>query len=174
MTSAAHRSGTDRLAEAARRWEAEIVVNIQGDEPLLDPAAVDALVREMVKQHDIPMGSLMCPLAGEHEELDPAVVKVVTDMQGHALYFSRSAIPYLRNTGAAIVKKHIGIYAYRWHFLLTFAALEQTTLEKTESLEQLRALENGYRIAMVETEFSPTSVDTPADLAKVREVLARR
>lgn len=171
MTSHEHRSGTDRLAEAALGLSAELIVNIQGDEPLLDPAAVDALVRTMIESPDVQMGSLMCPLTEEGEEEDPAVVKVVTDQRGFALYFSRARIPYPRHPEAARWTKHIGIYAYRREFLLTFSKLEPTPLEKAESLEQLRALENGYRIKMVETSFSPTSVDTPEDLERVREIL---
>ena len=174
MTSHEHRSGTDRLEEAARRLEADIIVNIQGDEPLLDPSAIDMLVRAMLDDSSVPMGSMMCPLKDDHEASDPAVVKVVTDNQGYALYFSRSVIPYPRDPQAAQARKHIGIYAYRWYFLLSFAALDPTPLEKAESLEQLRALENGYQIKMVETCFSPTSVDTPEDLERVRAILAKQ
>ena len=171
MTSHAHRSGTDRLAEVARNLDADIIVNIQGDEPLLDPAAVDSLVKAMAQAPDVPMGSLMCPLADEREEDDPDIVKVVADRQGFALYFSRARIPYPRHPEAARVYKHIGIYAYRREFLVEFAGLEPTPLEKAESLEQLRALENGYRIKMVETSFSPISIDTPEDLERVRRLL---
>ncbi|MHB1001841.1 MAG: 3-deoxy-manno-octulosonate cytidylyltransferase [Armatimonadota bacterium] len=171
MTSHAHRSGTDRLAEAARRIDADIVVNIQGDEPLLDPATIDLLAEAMIRDPDIPMASLMCSICNNQEEDDPSVVKVVTDTQNIAMYFSRFNIPFARDSGHVSVKKHIGLYAYRLHFLLTFANLEPTPLERTESLEQLRALENGYRIKMVETNFSPTSVDTPEDLECVRSIL---
>ena len=172
MTSHEHRSGTDRLAEAARSLDADVVVNIQGDEPLVEPDAIDALVKAMIEAPDVPMGSLMCPLANRQEEEDPAVVKVVTDRQGFALYFSRARIPYPRDPEAASVRKHIGIYAYRRHFLVAFSRLEPTPLEKAESLEQLRALERGYRIKMVETPFSPVSVDTPEDLERVRRILS--
>ena len=171
MTSPDHRSGTDRLAEAARFLDADIILNIQGDEPLLEPEAVDALVRAMIEFPDAQMGSLMCPLADASEEDDPAVVKVVTDREGFALYFSRSRIPYPRDPEAAQPRKHIGIYAYRRDCLIAFSRLAPTPLEKAESLEQLRALENGYRIKMVETSFSPTSVDTPEDLERVRTLL---
>jgi len=173
MTSSEHRSGTDRLAEAARYLDADIVVNIQGDEPMLEAEAIDILVQAMLNSPDIPMSSLMCPLRSKQEEDDPSVVKVVTDCQGFALYFSRARIPYPRCAEAVQVWKHIGIYAYRRNFLIKFAALEPTPLEKAESLEQLRALENGYRIKMVETCFSPTSVDTPEDLDRVRQLLGR-
>jgi 3-deoxy-manno-octulosonate cytidylyltransferase (CMP-KDO synthetase) len=171
MTSPAHRSGTDRLAEVARTLDADVIVNIQGDEPLLDSRAIDLLARTMLDSPDVPMGSLMCPLADEHEENDPAVVKVVTDGEGMALYFSRARIPYPRDPDAAQARKHIGIYAYRRDFLIAYSGMEPTPLERAESLEQLRALENGFRIKMVETDFSPTSVDTPEDLDKVRKIL---
>jgi len=170
MTSAEHRSGTDRLAEAAQSVDAGIILNIQGDEPLLDPAAVDLLVEAIAGSAEIPMASLMCPLADEKEEADPAVVKVVTDRRGFALYFSRARIPFPRH--AAPAHKHIGVYAYRREFLLTFAGLAPTPLEQTESLEQLRALEHGYRIKMVSAPDGwPASVDTPEDLEKVRRIL---
>jgi len=170
MTSPAHRSGTDRLAEAAESLDADLILNIQGDEPLLDPGSVDALAEAMMRYPDVPMGSLMCRLETEEED-NPAVVKVVTDQQGFALYFSRAGIPYPRDREAAEPRKHIGIYAYRRDFLLAFPNMPQTPLETAESLEQLRALENGYKIMMVETAFSPTSVDTQEDLEHVRKIL---
>lgn len=171
MTSETHRSGTDRVAEAAKDIDADIIVNVQGDEPLLDPSAVDSLVRVVLEDSTIPMASLMCPLSAPEEAENPAVVKVVTDQQGFALYFSRSGIPYPRHPEYSAVRKHIGIYAYRRDFLFTFASLDPTPLEKTESLEQLRALEHGYKIKMVETSFSPTSVDTLEDLEVVRRLI---
>ena len=172
MTSAAHRSGTDRLAEAAESLDADLILNIQGDEPLLDPSAVDALVEAMIRLPNVLMGSLMCRLDVEEDD-DPAVVKVVTDQEGFALYFSRARIPYPRDREAAEPRKHIGIYAYRRDFLIAFPRMDPTPLEKAESLEQLRALENGCRIMMVETTFSPTSVDTQEDLERVRKTLDR-
>ena len=170
MTSPAHRSGTDRLAEAAENLDADLILNIQGDEPLLDPGSIEALAEKMMRLPDAPMGSLMCRLEAEEED-NPAVVKVVTDKEGFALYFSRARIPYPRDREAAEARKHIGIYAYRRDFLLAFPNMEPTPLERAESLEQLRALENGYKIMMVETDFSPTSVDTPEDLERVRKTL---
>lgn len=174
MTSSAHRSGTDRLAEAVQ-WEgcpdADVIVNIQGDEPLLDPASIDVLAEAILADASIPMASLMCPLSPD-EENEPAVVKVVTDLQGFALYFSRARIPYPRQP--ALAWKHIGLYAYTRDFLLTFPTLAPTPLEQAESLEQLRALENGYRIRMLETDFTPTSVDTPDDLERVRSILENK
>lgn len=172
-TSSEHRSGTDRLAEAVQ-WAgcppADVIVNIQGDEPLLDPVAIDLLAEAMIADPAIPMASLMCPLLPDEED-EPSVVKVVTDLNGFALYFSRARIPYQRSPAGAW--KHIGLYAYTRDFLLTFPALPPAPLETAESLEQLRALENGYRIRMVETDFTPTSVDTPEDLEKVRCILEK-
>lgn len=174
MTSAAHRSGTDRLAEAAGKITADIIVNIQGDEPLLDPYAIDLLAQAMLRDVDLPMASLMCPITDLAEADNPSVVKVVTNNENNALYFSRSRIPYTRDNSETRIMKHIGIYAYTRQFLLIFADMEPTSLEKSESLEQLRALENGYRIKMVETTFSPTSVDTPDDLEHVRNILENK
>lgn len=173
MTSYKHRSGTDRLEEVARKMQGDLIVNIQGDEPLLDPTAVDLLAQSMIDSPDASMGSLMCLLEDQSEANDPAVVKVVTDSNNYALYFSRSEIPYKRNPEGARTFKHIGIYAYRWHFLLSYATMPPSPLETTESLEQLRALENGHKIKMVETDFSPTSVDTPEDLERVRAILSK-
>jgi len=172
LTSHTHRSGTDRLCEAVRKHGGDLIVNIQGDEPLLDSDTIDKLIGVMLDLPDAPMGSLMCRISDEQEVNDPAVVKVVTDRSGNALYFSRARIPFPRNAGESSVYKHIGIYAYRRHCLLALSALEQTPLERSESLEQLRALENGFRIKMVETESSPVSVDTPEDLERVRRLLA--
>ena len=170
MTSPNHRSGTDRVAEVARTVEADIFVNIQGDEPLLDPSAIDALVAAM-SDPDVTMASLMAP-ALPGEETDPAVVKVVVDKKGFALYFSRSVIPYAQNPGAPPMK-HIGVYAYRRNFLLTLGAKDPTPLETAESLEQLRVLETGGSIRMVQVQNSPAGVDTPEDLSRVREIMEK-
>ena len=171
MTSDQHRSGTDRLAEVARRLEADIFVNIQGDEPLIDPATIDLSVEPLLTDETASMSSLMCPCP--LEELDnPACVKVVTDLQGRALYFSRARIPYRRYPDSGVeVMQHIGLYAYRREFLLKFAQLPPSPLEQMEALEQLRALEHGYRIAMVRVERAPLSVDTEEDLERVRMLL---
>lgn len=171
ITSAEHLSGTNRLAEAAQSPacpDADVIVNIQGDEPLLDPAAIDLLAAAILADPTVPMASLMCPLQNDEAD-DPAVVKVVTDPRGFALYFSRARIPYPRQPAESW--KHIGVYAYTRDFLLKFPMLCPTPLEQAESLEQLRALENGYPIRMVATDFAPTSVDTPDDLEKVRAAL---
>ncbi len=174
MTSPHHRSGTERLAEVAQGLSADVIVNIQGDEPLMPPGHIDAVVRPLLEDPTLPMSSLMCP-ATEEEMDKPSVVKVVVDRQGNALYFSRSRIPYPRNPDAPTVTyKHLGIYAYRRDFLLQYAAMEPTPLEQMEMLEQLRVLENGYRIRLVRVEQTSIGVDTEEDLQRVRAILAER
>ena len=175
MTSASHPTGTDRLAEvAAALPEVDLILNIQGDEPLIPPQAIDELIAAFDGRDDLQMATLMTPMT-EAETNNPAAVKVVVSLDGHALYFSRSLIPYPRNRGSEWrCFKHIGIYAYRRDFLLRFAALPPSPLEVTESLEQLRALENGYRIRVIETPFRSIGVDTPADLEEVRRLFLTR
>lgn len=170
MTSSEHQTGTDRLAEVARSLpETDLILNVQGDEPLVPPEALDALAAAFDGCPELPMATLMTPLA-ETDADNPAAVKVVAGLDGHALYFSRSLIPYPRHSGPQNRPfKHIGVYAYRREFLLKFAALPQTPLEKTESLEQLRALEHGYRIRMIATPFQSIGVDTPEDLERVQQ-----
>lgn len=172
MTSPEHKTGTDRLAEAAQRIEADIIVNIQGDEPLISPAMIGELVHPLLADSNLVMSTLKKEIKNKAEVNNPDLVKVVTDKEGYALYFSRLPIPYLRNqeTGSKFYK-HIGLYAYRKEFLLEFAQLAATPLEEAESLEQLRALENGYRIKVVETEHAPIGVDTEEDLEKVRNLM---
>jgi len=172
MTRADHPSGTDRVAEVASAETAEIVVNIQGDEPLIDPAAIDAAILPLVHDPEIVMGTLKKRIEDAREITDPNVVKVVTDRHGDAIYFSRCPIPYERNTqaGMPVLRdyfKHIGLYVYRRDFLLQYSALPIGPLEQAERLEQLRALENGYRIRVVETEYESLGVDTPEDLERV-------
>jgi len=170
MTRGDHLSGTDRVAEAASAEDAEIIVNIQGDEPLIDPAAIDAAILPMVHEPEIVMGTLKKRIEDPREITDPNVVKVVTDFQGDAIYFSRCAIPFHRDGKpgtAAPLFKHVGLYVYQRDFLLGFSALPVGPLEKAECLEQLRALENGYRIRVVETEYESLGVDTPEDLERV-------
>lgn len=173
LTSHAHRSGTDRLAEVARRTDGDIYVNIQGDEPLLDPRAIDCAVQPLLNDPQMMMSSLYCA-AQPHEYDQPSVVKVVLDQQGYALYFSRSRIPYPREATDLPVYKHIGLYVYRRALLLQFADWEPTPLERTEALEQLRVLEHGYRIYMVPFEHASIAVDTESDLARVRQILERQ
>lgn len=174
MTSAEHRSGTDRIAEAVSEIEADIVVNLQGDEPLILPEVIDTAVAPLIKDPELQLSTVKTRITDEHEYRDPNVVKVTTDAKGHALYFSRSPIPYGRAPFNEIsAYKHIGLYVFRKAFLERFSRLAPTALEQAECLEQLRALENGYRIKVVETEYNPVSVDTPEDLERVRGLIAR-
>jgi 3-deoxy-manno-octulosonate cytidylyltransferase (CMP-KDO synthetase) len=179
MTSPDHPSGTDRLAEAARSMKADIVVNIQGDQPFLDPVMIDEAVQPLLEDPSLPMATLMHPLLRPEDLQDPAVVKVVVNLAGDALYFSRSLIPYPRLAGSRPVFEHVGLYVYRREFLQQFAQLPPTPLERTESLEQLRVLEHGYRLRVVETRcadhaFSGFSVDTEQDLVRAEEMLRAR
>ena len=172
LTRADHATGTDRLAEVARRCPAEILVNVQGDEPLIDPNTIDDAIRPLLADPVLPMATVRHRLTDPQRIADPNVVKVVCDERGRALYFSRSPIPYLRDADtSATYWQHVGLYVYRREFLLQYAALPQTELEKAEKLEQLRALENGFPIAVVETEHESLGVDTPADLQWVRQQL---
>ncbi len=175
MTSADCRSGTDRVAEAAAGTDADIVVNLQGDEPLMEPGMVDAAVAPMLEDPELCISTLKTRITEEEEYLNPNAVKVVVDRNGYALYFSRSPIPNIKGDfGGTAVYKHIGIYVYRRDFLMKFTSLEHTPLEEAERLEQLRALENGVRIRVVETYSNPVSVDTPEDLERVRELLGKK
>lgn len=173
LTRGDHPSGTDRLAEVAERYPADVYVNVQGDEPLINPESIRACAMPLLDNPEVEVGSLYsaCP---EHELDNPAVVKVVTDRQGYALYFSRYPIPFERNARQVPVKKHIGIYAYRRDALMAFSKMPPTPLEQTESLEQLRFLENGYRMFMAEGAGSELAVDTPEQAEEVRMLLAAR
>ena len=179
MTSADHPTGTDRLAEVAATLDTQLIVNVQGDEPLIDPAMIRAAVAPLQADPWIPMGTLKTPLASLEEYLDPNVVKVVTDRQGFALYFSRAPIPFPRDSGDRLdrgwpepaASRHIGLYVYRRDFLLRYPRLEATPLENRERLEQLRALEHGYRIRVAETDLAGPGVDTLEDLERVRALL---
>lgn len=174
MTSDEHRSGTDRIAEAALGLDVDVVVNVQGDEPLIDPSSIDRAIEPFVSDPTTQMTSLMSPITPEQAS-DPNLVKVVVALDGHALYFSRSPIPYERGAESgerrARVYGHIGLYAYTKDFLIDFSRMEPTPLEKTESLEQLRVLEHGYRIRMVEVSDRPMGVDTEKDLERVRAII---
>lgn len=172
MTRDDHPSGSDRLAEVARGLNSEIIVNIQGDEPLVAPEMIDSLVRAFQVQSQAPMGTLVRRAGPEDDLSDPSLVKVVVDRRGHALYFSRCPIPHDRDgDGHVPALTHVGMYAYRRTFLLAFAELPATPLEGCERLEQLRALEHGHAILTVETEHAAIGVDTPEDLARVRRIL---
>ena len=171
MTSADHPTGTDRLAEAAASFADAIVVNIQGDEPLIEGFVIDAAVEALEADAGAVASTVVHPLEPGALD-DPNRVKVVLDRHGRALYFSRSRIPALRDAKAAPrYWQHVGLYAYRRRFLLDFVKLERTPLEKAEALEQLRALEHGYRIRTVETKYDSVGVDTPEDLERVRRHL---
>jgi len=166
MTRSDHSSGTDRVAEVAASEAAPVIVNIQGDEPLIDPAAIDAAALALLDDPEVPMATLKKRIEDPAEISDPHVVKVVTDLAGDAIYFSRTAIPFLRE-GSGAHYKHIGLYVYRREFLLAYSGLPVGPLERAERLEQLRALENGHRIRVVETEYESLGVDTLADLERV-------
>lgn len=173
MTRADHATGTDRLAEAAARMtDYDLIINVQGDEPLIEPSVIDALVEPFLADDRLAMATAKTEITDEEEQENPNNVKVITDKSGNALYFSRARIPYARVPGAKVYK-HIGIYAYRRDFLLAYARMAQTPLELSESLEQLRALENGYRIRVVETDAVFIGVDTEEDLAAVNEAYRR-
>lgn len=175
MTSKAHPTGTDRLAEvAAAHPEAELIINVQGDEPLIEPELIDALAAVFEEEPDLNMATVKSLMTDEKEMKNPNNVKVVTDKKGYALYFSRSLLPYPRENTGAPVYKHIGIYAYKRDFLLRYAAMEPTALERTESLEQLRALENGFKIRVIATDARFIGVDTPEDLAEVNRLYRER
>src|SRR4029077_13151140 len=157
--------------EVASAENAEVIVNIQGDEPLIDPAAIDAAVLPLVHDPDVLMGTLKKRIEDPREIQDPNVVKVVTDHTGDAIYFSRCPIPFDRDRSSGTVYfKHIGLYVYQRDFLLAYSTLPVGPLEQAERLEQLRALENGYRIRVVETEYESLGVDTPADLDRVSKL----
>jgi len=166
MTRPDHLSGTDRVAEVASAENAAVIVNIQGDEPIIDPAAIDAAALSLLDDPELPMATLKKRIEDPREIEDPNVVKVVANRAGDALYFSRCPIPFLRD-GGGVHYKHIGLYVYRREFLLAYSGLPVGPLERMERLEQLRALENGYRVRVVETESESLGVDTPEDLERV-------
>ncbi len=188
MTSCDHCSGTDRLAEVTGRLDCDVIVNVQGDEPMIAPEAIDAAVEPLLADEDLQMSTIATPIEDLDEHRDPAAVKVVVDAAGYALYFSRAPIPYFRvaegeqepdaprrhpKSGMQPLK-HIGLYVYRRKMLLWYAGLEPSSLEQTEGLEQLRVLQAGRRIRVVTVDYSPIGVDTPEDLKRVRDLLAAK
>lgn len=184
MTSADHQSGTDRIAELANKYlDWSIIVNVQGDEPFINPDDIDRAIEPFQHDPQIQMSSLFHRISNPDEIQNPNNVKVVTDINSNALYFSREAIPHLRdkdlgdfsetNSQKIEFKKHIGLYAYRRDILLSLSNLKQTKLEKAEKLEQLRALENQIAIKMIEVDSAPLGIDTEDDLAKAREILLK-
>ncbi|UCD84214.1 MAG: 3-deoxy-manno-octulosonate cytidylyltransferase [Deltaproteobacteria bacterium] len=178
ITSWRHRSGTDRVAQVAEGLRSGIIVNVQGDEPMINPRMIDEAVLPLQKDRTIKMATLKSRLKDLHELIDPNIVKVVTDSHDFALYFSRSPIPGLkegtylsRHLRSINIYKHIGIYVYRRNFLLKLTKLKPTTLEMAEGLEQLRALEHGYRIKVITTRSEVVGVDTPGDLERAEKRL---
>jgi 3-deoxy-manno-octulosonate cytidylyltransferase (CMP-KDO synthetase) len=206
MTESGHRTGTDRVAEIARDLSCDILVNVQGDLPLIEPGMISEVLEPLLADTAITMSTLRQATNDPSEINSPHVVKVVADDRGDALYFSRSPIPFVRDASPGPAKaghyvreresgavtdvvsgfvtdvvsgfsrtyKHIGLYGFRRDFLLTFARLPQTPLERAESLEQLRALEHGFRIRTVVTRYESIEVDTPEDLERVRQMMATR
>jgi 3-deoxy-manno-octulosonate cytidylyltransferase (CMP-KDO synthetase) len=171
MTSKDHKTGTDRLAEVAAKIETDIIVNVQGDEPLIKPLVIKSAIEPLLTDDSLKMSTLKHLINDEEEINNPNVVKVITDKNNNAIYFSRSKIPYARNSQKFNYYKHIGLYVYRSDFLLKFAEMKPTPLEIQESLEQLRVTENGYKIKVIETEYDSIGVDTEEDLDKVRNIL---
>ena len=179
MTRGAHATGTDRIAEIAVELTCDVVVNVQGDEPLIEPGTIAQLVEPFRIDPSVQMTTLRRAITTPEEYASPDLVKVVVDLNGDALYFSRAPIPFVRDEGpldgrlpVRSTYAHIGVYAYRRDFLLKLAALPRTPLETAESLEQLRALEHGFRIRTVETQHHSVGVDTPEDLERVRNLFA--
>jgi 3-deoxy-manno-octulosonate cytidylyltransferase (CMP-KDO synthetase) len=174
MTRVDHVSGTDRLAEVAVTLDCDVVVNVQGDEPLIDPRSIAEAIAPFSTDASLQMTTLYRRIGTPAELVDPNVVKVVIDRGGFALYFSRAPIPHVRDlrSGWPPLYRHVGLYAYRRSALLVLAALEPTPLERAEALEQLRALEHGIRIRAVETRYDSLGVDTPEDLEQVRRLIA--
>lgn len=173
LTRADHQSGSDRVAEVAASFTGDMVVNIQGDEPLIDYNAIEAAIVALESAPGAQMATLGKMITNPAEVENPNVVKVVKDLSGNAIYFSRCPIPYQRG-GPGAIYKHIGLYVYRRDFLLQYSAMPVGPLEKAECLEQLRALENGYRIAVAETSYDSLGVDTPEDLEEIRQWVEAR
>jgi 3-deoxy-manno-octulosonate cytidylyltransferase (CMP-KDO synthetase) len=176
MTRAEHRTGTERVAEVAAHVDGEIFVNVQGDEPLIDPVAIDTAVETLAVGGEAPVGTVATPIKTPGEIMDPNVVKVVLDFEDNALYFSRAPIPWVRDTAINIQvrhMKHLGLYAFRREALLEYPTLPQGELERIEQLEQLRWMENGTKIRVAEVEHDAVSVDVPEDVARVEKLLRK-
>jgi 3-deoxy-manno-octulosonate cytidylyltransferase (CMP-KDO synthetase) len=174
MTRSDHRSGTDRVAEVAVNAHADIFINVQGDEPLVAPEAVDALVEAIAEDETVQLATLAVPLQNPKDIMDPNIVKVVLDFNGDALYFSRAPIPWVRDTASSVHArhlKHLGLYAYRREALVDYQTLPPGDLERVEQLEQLRWMENGYKMRVAETEHDAVSVDVPEDVARVEKLI---
>jgi 3-deoxy-manno-octulosonate cytidylyltransferase (CMP-KDO synthetase) len=190
LTSPDHRTGTDRLAEVALNLEDEIIVNIQGDEPLIEPETIEAAIAPLLADSSIVLSTTCEPIESVEDILNPSVVKVVVDQEGFAIYFSRNPIPFPREAVlrhgsvenalraqpelSKLYSKHTGLYVYRRDFLLAFTGMASTKLEQVEALEQLRALEHGFKIKVVPVAQRSIGVDTPYDLERVRRAIAER
>lgn len=177
LTRPDHRTGTDRIAEVATHIQADIYINVQGDEPLIDPSTIDSVAAAMADDDSIQLATPCSAITLPGEIMDPNIVKVVQDFDGQALYFSRAPIPWVRDTGDRVAAKHwkhIGLYGYRREALLEFPTLPPGELERIEQLEQLRWLENGFHMHVVETTYNAVSVDVPGDIQKVEKLLQSR
>jgi len=177
VMTAQHPTGTDRVAEVAGRFDADILVNVQGDEPLIEPAMISEAVEPLLEDSSIDLGTLVHRIHSEAEYLNPNVVKVVMDKAGFVMYFSRSPVPCIKSGGwkqDVPIYRHVGLYVYRRHALLDFAQKTPAPFEMLEGLEQLRFLENGYRMKVVETNYESVGVDTPEDLVSVRRIMSDR
>jgi 3-deoxy-manno-octulosonate cytidylyltransferase (CMP-KDO synthetase) len=174
MTRADHRTGTERVAEVAAHTEGDVFVNVQGDEPLLDPVAVNAAVNALLEEPTAAIATVATPLQSAADIMDPNVVKAVLDFDGNALYFSRAPIPWVRDTASKMQVrhlKHLGLYVFQRDALLEYPTLPQGELERIEQLEQLRWMENGWKIRVAEVEHDAVSVDVPADVERVEKLI---
>ncbi|HTV58212.1 MAG TPA: 3-deoxy-manno-octulosonate cytidylyltransferase [Verrucomicrobiae bacterium] len=174
LTRGDHRTGTDRVAEVAVHIEADIYVNVQGDEPLVDPGTIDAVAGALIEDEQVNIATPISAITHKNDIVDPNVVKAVLDFDGNALYFSRAPVPWVRDSASHVVArhwKHIGIYGFRRPTLLEFPTLPPGELEHIEQLEQLRWLENGFRIRAVETQYDAVSVDVPSDVERVEKII---
>ena len=174
MTRSSHRTGTERVAEVASHVDGEVFVNVQGDEPLLDPQAVDTAIQSLLEEPAAPVSTVATLIKTPSDIMDPNVVKTILDFEDNALYFSRAPIPWVRDTASKIQVrhlKHLGLYAFQRDALLEYPTLPQGTLEKIEQLEQLRWLENGWKIRVAEVEHDAVSVDVPEDITRVEKLL---
>lgn len=176
VMTAQHPTGTDRIAEIASHFKAEILVNVQGDEPLIEPAMIDQAVQPLIDDSQVDLSTLVHRIDSEEEYFNPNVVKVIMTKEGFAMYFSRSPVPHIKSgiwKKEIPIYRHVGLYVYRRHALLSFSQMPPATFETIEGLEQLRFLENGFRMKVVETEYKSIGVDTPEDLEKVRRIMNR-
>ena len=176
LTRSDHRTGTERVAEVAAHVEGDVFVNVQGDEPLLDPAAVDTAVTSLLEEPPASIATVATPIKTPADIMDPNVVKTVLDFEGNAIYFSRAPIPWVRDTGSKVLArhlKHLGLYVFDRQALLEYPTLPPGELERIEQLEQLRWLENGWKIRVAEVEHDAVSVDVPEDVARVEKLLQK-